>query len=132
MDAELPGRAGKRRRRANEAGGRDIRREVTVTAEEDAKLIELAAAQGVTVPRLLFEAALSPNPGETATQRRDLGVLLFDLRRILAMAGSNINQIARKANVNDEFPGEARAALRQMRGLMERIDQAIDGLGDPR
>lgn len=51
-----------RRRRANVAGGRRHEHKVRVSAEEEARLVVLAEAQHVSVPRLLIE---------TVTDRRD-------------------------------------------------------------
>jgi hypothetical protein len=38
------------------------------------------------------------------------------------------NQLARKANATGEFPTEAREALKHIRSVAMRIDDAIDGL----
>ena len=61
MSDEQPllGRIGRRRRRANVAGGRQHAHRVLVTAEEEEQLVRRAEAQRVTVPRLLVESALS-------------------------------------------------------------------------
>src|SRR4051794_9659558 len=78
-----PKRVLARRRRANVAGGRRHRHEVKVTPEEEARLLLLAEAQGVTVPRLLVESALSA-AGETPAERRNAIAELFGLHRLLA------------------------------------------------
>ena len=45
-----------RRRRANQPGGRQHSHRVKVTPEEEAVLLQLALAQGVSVPRLRWAA----------------------------------------------------------------------------
>ena len=56
-------RALARRRRENAPGGRRHRHSVLVTPEEEGVLVRLAAEQGVTVPRLLVEAATAERVG---------------------------------------------------------------------
>ena len=41
---------------------------------------------------------------------------------------NNINQLARQANATSEFPAEAHEALKHIRSVAMRIDDAIDGL----
>lgn len=103
---------------------------VKVNPEEAALLAQLAAAQGVTVPRLLVESALAGNR-ETAAQRRDAMVELFKTNRLLAAVSNNVNQVARHANAGEEFPAEARAVLDAVRRLVPRISAAIEALSQP-
>ena len=49
-------------------------------------------------------------------------------RRYLAALSNNVNQIAKHANANDEFPEEARVALDHVRRVAERINSIVDGL----
>jgi hypothetical protein len=118
-----------RRRRANVAGGRRHAHRVLVTPEEEARLVQLAEAQRVTVPRLLVESALR-EAGETPTQRREAMAELFAVRRLLAAVSNNVNQIARHANAGEEFPADAAGALIGVRRVVVRVDGAIDGLSD--
>lgn len=135
-----------RRRRANVAGGRRHSHRVLVTPEEEARLVQLAEAHRVTVPRLLIEAALTLHASGTSggssgagvaaagglggvvtpTQRRDALVEMFAIRRLLAAVSNNVNQIARHANAGDEFPPDARVALQAVRRVVERLDEAMD------
>lgn len=117
-----------RRRRENVAGGRQHRHEVKVSPEEEGRLLRLAAAQRVTIPRLLVEAALASEGGETPTERRRAIEELFALHRLLAAVSNNVNQIARVSNATGEVPGEFSATLAAVRRTAERIDDAIDGL----
>ncbi len=119
-----------RRRRANVTGGRRHSHRVLVTPEEEARLLQLAEAARVTVPRLLIESALATGAGSavTPTARRDAMAELFAVRRLLAAVSNNVNQIARHANAGEQFPPDARAALTALRRVVLRVDEAIDGL----
>ena len=117
-----------RRRRANARGGRPHRHEVKVTAEEESRLTELAAEQGVTVPRLLVESAMSGERGETPSERRELITELFAVHRSVAGVANNVNQIARKLHTTDELAVETRQVLRAALATMAGIDAVIDRL----
>jgi hypothetical protein len=126
-DHQAPNRRLIRRRRANIKDGRRHAYRVRVTEQEKEQLARLAAAQQVTVPRLLIEAALARS-GETPTQRRNAMVALFGLRRSLAGLAINVNQLAARSNATGRFPAEAQAVLPEIRGAVGRIDEAIDRL----
>lgn len=98
-----------------------------MTPEEQLRLRELAAAQGVTVPRLLVESALA-SVGETPARRRQAMVELFAIRRVLATNANNLNQLARISNISGEVPVGLGGALAELRRLAGRIDAALDGL----
>lgn len=117
-----------RRRRANFPGGRLHRHEVRVSPEEEALLLRLAAAQQITIPRLLVESALAATRGETLTERRRAMVELFAIHRLLAAVSNNVNQLARAANATGHIGSELSATLNAVRQTAERIDRAIDGL----
>lgn len=73
-----------RARRENVPGGRTTRStRVYWSAEEFAVVAGRAAALGVSVPRLLTDLALSPEPGGTAAERRAQMVELYRLTRVL-------------------------------------------------
>jgi hypothetical protein len=129
VTAELPGRSGKRQRQANTTGGRSIRQEVKLTAAEAAALKLKARKLGVSVPRLLVESALAEH--ETTTDRQNLMAALFGLQRLGGNIANNVNQIAKKANSDDEFPEAARPLLAHIRKLVQRIDSELDRLGTP-
>jgi len=116
-----------RRRRANVAGGRRHKHEVKVTPEEEARLLQLAEAQRVSVPRLLVESALS-TAAETPTERRNAMQSLFGLHRLLAAVSNNVNQIAKATNATGELQADTASTLAAVRRTAERIDDAIDGL----
>ncbi len=118
------------RRRPNAAGGRQHAHQVKVTPEEEARLTRLAAAQRVTVSRLLLESALAAR-GETPTQRREAMVELLAVRRLLAAVSNNVNQIARSANAGREFPADAAGVLVGVRRVVGRLDETLDRLARP-
>lgn len=116
-----------RRRRENAPAGTKKKREVWVTAQEEAQLVMRAEREGVTVPRLLVSAATSETV-ETPTERRAIIAELMAVHTLLARVSNNINQIARHANAGDEFPKDAKAALAYVRQVAVRIEETIDGI----
>lgn len=116
-----------KRRRENAPAGTKKRREVWVTVEEEAALVARAEREKVTVPNLLISTALSEH-AESPTERRAIAAELMFLHNLLARSSNNINQLARQANATSEFPAEARDALKHIRSVAMRIDDAIDGL----
>lgn len=129
VEGESPkGRVFSRRRRANVAGGRRFRHEVKVTPEEEGRLLRLAEAQHVTVPRLLVEAALSMSTGETPTQRREVLARLFGIHRLLGAISRNVNQIAKATNATGEIHDELSATMAAVRRTADKISATIDEL----
>ena len=116
-----------RRRRENTPAGSKKRRDVWVTVEEEAALVARAEREKVTVPNLLISSALSEH-SDSPTERRAIAAELMSLHNLLARSSNNINQLARQANSTSEFPAEAREALKHIRSVAMRIDDAIDGL----
>jgi hypothetical protein len=116
-----------KRRRENSPAGTKKRRDVWVTAEEEAALVSRAARERVTVPNLLVSSALSET-SETPTQRKAAMAELMAVHTLLARVSNNVNQIARHANAGDEFPQDAKAALAYVREVAMRIDRTIEGL----
>jgi len=117
-----------RQRRANADVPRDRRYTVKVNAAEDAALQARAVPAGVTVPRLMFESALDAHV-ITDTQRKEVVAEVFAVRRLMATVANNINQLARYANTEGVFPGEADAVLAEYRELVPRLRAALDRLG---
>lgn len=114
-----------KRRRENSPAGTKKRRDLWVTAEEEAMLVARAAREGVTVPRLLISSATSESV-ETPTERRALVAELFAIRTLLARVSNNVNQIARHANAGDEFPDDAASTLAYVKKLAFRISDTVD------
>jgi hypothetical protein len=119
-----------RRRRANAPGGRQHQHMVKVTDYEEAQLRLRADEQNVTIPRLLIEAALARG-GETPTESREKLVELFCVRRQLAGLATNVNQIAHAVNTDGRMPIGSAAALARIEEVVDRIDDAIEGLAAP-
>ncbi len=117
-----------RKRRANATGGRHYAHQVKVTPEEEAVLLQLAAAQGVSVPRLLVESALAVEDRTTATDRRAAIAELFRIHRVLGGAANNMNQLAKVANATGEVPAEFGPTMGYVRRLCSKIDATIDKL----
>lgn len=120
-----------RSRRANARGEakRAKRYEVSVTPEEDTQLRARAAVRGVTVPRLLFESAMSVHV-QTDTDRKAAIVEIFAVRRLLANLANNANQLAKYANSEGTFPAEADAIVSEYRAIVPRLSAAIEKLAD--
>jgi hypothetical protein len=108
-------------------GGRRVVRKVRVTAVENGRLAQLAAAQGVSVPRLLVEAALASD-GWTPSQRRELVRQLLAARRDLAGLATNVNQLARWANTAGRFPRDAAEHVSRIDEAIAVVEQAVVGL----
>lgn len=122
-----------RRRQANVAGGRTHTIKVTVTEVEAALLTDLAREAGVSVPRLLVEAALAAGTGaQTSTQRHEAMVELFAVHRVLSGIAVNINQVAKATNATREAPeaGGWTAALAAVRKAAFRIDDVLVMIGN--
>lgn len=118
-------RSVRRRRQANAPGGRSAAPvQVKLTPSERELLVLRAAAEGVSLPRLLVESTLNPqwrgegsaSGGGAGLSRRQEALVALEqaseLRNLLGALGRNINQIARFVNSTDgELPGELSASL---------------------
>lgn len=115
-----------RKRRANVDG--DVKREksyrVYVTPEEDAQLRARALVQQVTVPRLLFESALNAQV-RTDTEWKQVVAELFAVNGRLGNLTNNVNQLAKFANTERQFPAEAAEIMAEFRRLAPQIDDAV-------
>jgi hypothetical protein len=116
-----------RQRRANVEGGREKSYRVYVTAGEDAQLRDRAVKADVTVPRFLFESAMNANI-ETNTDRKKAIAEIFRLTRLMATVSNNVNQLARYANTEGQFPDEAGAVVDEYRALAAKVEVQIDRL----
>jgi hypothetical protein len=121
-----------RRRRANAPRGtrRAKRYEVTVSADEDRRLRARAEELGVTVPRLLFESALSVD-SRPDTERKLAGAELFAIRRSMAEAVSVIVELARAADEPDWLRREVDEAVAEYRAIVPRLGDALRRLSGP-
>lgn len=94
-------------------------------------MVRLADERGVTVPRLLVEAATAERVGETATDRRELLTELFGLHRALGAVGNNLNQLTRATNATGDLPAELEHTLAAVRRQLDRLDDTLDGFAQP-
>ena len=94
-----------------------------LSVEEQRRLRERAGELGVSVPRLMVEAALSAV--ETPAERREWIAELFELRRLLATVANNVNQLAKTANISGELPAGER--LTRTLGDVDEMLAALRG-----
>jgi hypothetical protein len=118
-----------RKRRKNADTPRKKLYSVYVSPEEDAQLRARALVREVTVPRFLFESAMSASV-ETSTDRKAAIVEIFEVRKLLASIANNANQIARFANTESVFPSDAESIITEYRAIVPRLSEAIDRLAD--
>lgn len=120
-------RASQNRRRPNAPVSRQIVHKVRVNEEEEAALVARSSEQGVTVARLLVESALSPDPGETATDRRNTLEMFFRIERLISNIANNVNQIAKVANTTGSIDSASlREHLEQARAAYVSIDGCVE------
>lgn len=98
-----------------------------VSAAEHERLVALAAAAGVSVPRLLVESALAGGPGSAAA-RAATSAELVALGRALGRVGANVNQIARATNATHEVQDFTAATLAAVREVAARLAVVLDGI----
>ena len=111
---------------------------VRVSGEERAALEERAVASGVTVARLLVDAALERPlpPARAAVGAEELVAvdravgLLDDLIAELGRVGNNINQLAHVANISGDVTMERRLrdALAENSDAVRRVRDVADDL----
>jgi hypothetical protein len=103
---------------------RPICHRVKVTPEQEARLVELAAARGFTVARLFVEATLA---GGAVHAARDAAIVdeVLAVSRLLGRVGVNINQIARVTNATGEYQPGTDVAMAAMTRVAERIERLV-------
>lgn len=125
-EARSEGTSARRQRRL--PGGRRHKFTVRLSDGELAEIQARATSAGISVPRLLAEAALAGD-ARTASERRALVVELLGARRLTAAVGNNLNQLTRVANATGEIPAELSATLHAVARTISRLESAADGLG---
>ena len=97
------GAGGGGRKRLREALARPGQINVRVSDQERDALAAKAARVGVTIPRLMVEAALEGDGSEIRRERLALARALNETRATLATVANNVNQLARVANTTGEL-----------------------------
>jgi acyl carrier protein phosphodiesterase len=118
-----------RKRRENAPdGARTKYYRVYVTAEEDAQLQARALVAGdVTVPRLLFESAMNAQI-RTDSEWKSAVAELMQVRADLGRMASNLNQLARFANTEGQFPAQVEEYRAAFAALVPQITSACDAV----
>lgn len=129
MSEPKPGRLFGRKRRENADQPREKYYRVYVTAEEQVQLEARAVVRDVTVPRLLFESAMSAGV-QTSTDRKAAIAEMFAIRKLLANIANNANQLAKFANTEGSFPAEAESIIAEYRAIVPQLSEAMRTLAD--
>ncbi|MGK5555832.1 plasmid mobilization protein [Actinomadura kijaniata] len=119
-----------RARQRRHPGGRRHQALVKMSDEEYLQIAARAAVAGVSVPRLLVEAALAGDQ-QAASERRALVAEFLAVRRLLAAVSNNVNQLAMVANATGEVPAQLLATLHAVARVTARLEAATDELGGP-
>jgi uncharacterized protein (DUF1778 family) len=124
------GRGGGGRKRLRDALARPGQINVRVSDQEREALTAKAARAGVTIPRLMVEAALEGDGPEIRRERLALARSLNETRATLATIANNVNQLARVANTTGELGeaqrlAETRADVAQLVGDLRAASRAL-------
>lgn len=90
-----------------------------------------AAGVGVSVQRLMVEAALAGDV-RTVSERRGMVAELAGALRLVGAISNNVNQLARAYNASGEVPAETAATLHAAARALARLNEAVDELGGRR
>lgn len=113
------------RRQIRRAGRRrEVTHKVTVTADQEARLLAKAAERNITVSRLLVESALAGGADVAATRAEFAGEM-YRTVRMLGRVGLNVNQLAKVANATGSVPPETPAALAALERATGRLEQLL-------
>lgn len=115
------------KRLPKQPGGRKHVLKVRLTDEQRATVSRRASAAGVSMSRLMVEAALAGN-ARTATERRAIVIELLGARRLAAALGNNLNQLARIANATGQVPDQLPVALAAVERVLERLERVASEL----
>lgn len=118
-------------RRRSVGGRRPFRTVIKHSAEEKEWVEALAAAQGVSVPRL-YERALFAADAVSAARLTQIHDEMLGVRRLVAGAASNVNQVAKVANatggVSGVELGQLEVAHEALLRYLERLMGLLEGL----
>ena len=125
----VPGRGGHvwtSRRKRIRGNTRYVR--VSMSEAERARLGELETRTGLSPSAILVDAALGTGDPVSLQLRRQEVVLLLEIRRLVATAANNANQVARHQNTTGEVAAQAAAAVTEARAVMARVVEVIEEL----
>lgn len=123
--AARPPSAGKRHvwsSRRKRIEGKTVYVRVSMSELERAQLLQLEAQTGLSPSAILVDAALGSGDPAVLTVKKQEVVTLLAIRRLIATAANNMNQIARHANATGEVKDYAAAAMQETRQLMRQIE----------
>lgn len=125
-DLPVPSAArGSARRRREE--GRHYGMTMRFTGPEYDALAALAAEAGLSVPRYLVDSALA-EAAQPQTASPALMAEITAVKRLIANAANNINQIARKLNSGAAPDASIAPSMAAARYAMSRLDVVLDGI----
>lgn len=119
------GRRAVRQRR--QPGGRPYKHTVRLSDQEQLQIEARAIVAGVSIPRLLKEAALAGDE-RTASERRAIGSELAAVRRFLAALSNNVNQLAMVANSTGEVPPQLVPTMHAVARATARLNAVMGEL----
>ena len=108
-------------------GGRSHVLYVRVTQEEDRRIRNLAAQEGLSAQRFLIETALSGST-QSAAFRRHAAVEMRAARAILRGVANNLNQLTKWANANHALPTSLDRVVEDLSRAVLTVDTTSAGL----
>jgi len=116
------------RRRRNPTGARPHRTVIRHTDEEWARVTSMASYLGLSVPGF-YERAAFAGSAQAAVELSIIHDELFGVRRLLANAANNLNQVARSLNTDGTYDdAQLVESLRLFRETIARLHRLLDDL----
>jgi hypothetical protein len=126
-DLPVPSAARGSARRRREEGGRRYGMMMRFTGPEYDALAALAADAGLSVPRYLVDSALA-EAGQPVTASPAVMAEITAVKRLVANAANNINQIARKLNSGAAPDASIAPSMAAAQYAMSRLDVVLDSI----
>ncbi|UUW93001.1 plasmid mobilization relaxosome protein MobC [Pimelobacter simplex] len=118
----------KTRRRRNQGGARPNRTVIRHTDEEWARVNAAASHLGLSVPGF-YERAAFAGSAQAAVELSIIEDELFGVRRLLANAANNLNQVARSLNTDGSHePAQLAGSLQLFEDTIARLNGLLDSL----
>lgn len=109
-------------------GGRPHKYTVRLSDEEQRRIEDRARAAGVSVPRMLVEAAVASGVQSTS-ERRALVVELCGARRLVAAAGNHLHELVRVSEAAGQVPSELASTLDATARVIGCLEAAVQMFG---